>query len=230
MWKPGCCAPARHDPVDEAFERVLLTLLVERPARVVLAVPVHDAEQVLETAVRRERVPFEVEEEIAVRRFRQRRESLVRLDRRDRLVGGPAFPPSLDLHPRLLADPGQRAGAHAIQPRNDRQGERGQIRHRRHAPLDESPPLTARDAGDERQVIVGVAPFRARLLPVADVAVTDRFRVGFRRIGGMSLEPPADGAVVRRVLHDPETRPVPAVCPSEREVHPLRLGSLRLAQ
>ena len=222
--------PAHRYPIDEAFEHALLGLLVERPVRVVPAVPVRDAEQVLETAVRREGVPFEVEEDVAVRRFRQRRESLVRLDRRDELVDAPAFPPRLILHPRLLADPGQRTVADAVDPRDHRQAERGQIRHRRDSPRDQSAPLTAGDAGDERQVVVGATLLRAGLLPVADRAVLDRFRVGLRRRARVRLETAPDGAVVRRVLHHPEARLDPAVTPAECEVHPLRFDPLHPLQ
>ena len=129
MWKPGCCSPARHDVVDEALEHALLARRVERPRRVVVAVAIHDAEQVLKPAVGREDVTFEVEEHIAVRRLGQRREPLVRLDRRDELVDTAAFAPSVVLHPRLLADAGQRGLADPVKPGRDRQAQRPQRRH-----------------------------------------------------------------------------------------------------
>ena len=66
----GMLLPARHDRIDEALEHTLLGLLVERPSCLVPAVPLRDAEQVLQTAVRREGVPFEVEEDVAGRRLR----------------------------------------------------------------------------------------------------------------------------------------------------------------
>ncbi len=177
----GVLFPARHDPIDEALEHAFrLGLLVERPLRAVPAAAVRDAEQVLETAVRREGVPFEVEEDVAVRRLRQRRESLVRLDRRDQLVDTAAFPPGLILHPCLLADPGQRAVAHAVEPRDHGQAEHRQIRHCRYVARGQPAPLTACDTGDERQVVVGPALLRAGLLPRAEPAVIDRLRIGLR--------------------------------------------------
>ena len=79
-------------------------------------------------------------------------------------------------------------------------------------------------------MVVGAAPVRAGLLPVAGRAVVDRLRVGLRRCGGVGFEPPADGAVVRRVLHDPEARPVPPGASAERQVHPLRFHALHPRQ
>ena len=105
----GMLFPVRHDVVDEALERALLARRVECPRRVVVAVAVRDAEQVLEPAVRCEGVPFEVEEHVAVRRLWQRREPLVGLDRRDEFVDAAALVPRLVLHPRLLADADQPA-------------------------------------------------------------------------------------------------------------------------
>ena len=222
--------PAHHDPVDEALEHALLGLLIERPVRVVPAVAVRGAEQVLQTAVRREGIPFEIEEDVAGRRFRQRGESLARLDRRDQLVDAPAFPPRPILHPRLLADPGQRAVAHALDSRDDRHFERRQIRHRRHVARDQPAPLAAGDTGDERQVVVGPALLRARLLPLAEPAVIDRLGVGLRRRPGVRLETAPDGAVVRGVLDHTEARACQAVAPVERQVHPRRLHALHPRQ
>ena len=111
----GMLFPARHDVVDEALERVLLARRVERPRRVVVAVVVRDAEQVLDPAVCCEGVPFEVDEHVAVRRLGQRREPLLRLDGRDELVDAAALAPRLVLHPRLLADAGQRGLADSVE-------------------------------------------------------------------------------------------------------------------
>ena len=110
--------------------------LVERPRRVVVAAAVRDAEQVLEPAVGREDVAFEVEEHVAVRRLGQRRESLVGLDRRDELVDATALPPTVVLHPRLLADAGQRGRADPVESGRNRQAQRAQRPHRRHIPFD----------------------------------------------------------------------------------------------
>ena len=141
-----------------------------------------------------------------------------------------ALPPRPVLHPRLVANPRQGAGADAVEAGDDRQVERPQRRHRRHPPLDQTAPLAAVDAGHERQVVVGAAPLRADLLPLADVAVLDRFGIGIGRCIGVRLESPADGAVVGRVLDDPEAREVPLVAAAERQVHPFRLPSLHPGQ
>ena len=79
-------------------------------------------------------------------------------------------------------------------------------------------------------MVVGAALLCAGLLPVADRAMIDRFRVGLRRCSGVRLETQADGAVVRRIFHDPEARLDPAVAAAEREVHPLRFGLLHPRQ
>ena len=86
--------------------------------------PIRGPEEVLDPAVRREGIAFEIEEEVAWRGCRQRSESLVFLDRRDQLVRAPAFPPPLILDARLLPDPKQRVLAHAVQRRKRRQVER----------------------------------------------------------------------------------------------------------
>ena len=222
----GMPRPARHDPVDEALERALLVRRVERPAGVVPAGPVRHPEQVLQTAVPREGVAFDVEEYVAGRRRRQRREPLAPLDRRDELADAPALAPRPILHARLLADAGQRGGADPVQPGDQRQVERAQIGHRRDAARHEPAPLAAGDAGDQRQMIVGPAPFRARLLPRAERAMLDRFRIRLRRRVGVGLETPAHRAVVRRVLHDPEALEARAVAPAEDKAHPPGFASL----
>ena len=119
--KAGVLLPARHDNVDEALEHAPFARLVERPRRVVVAIAVRDAEQVLEPVVRREDVPLEVEEYVAVLRLGQRREPLVGLHRRDELVHTAAFASCLVLHPRLLADVAQRGLADPVEPGPDRQ-------------------------------------------------------------------------------------------------------------
>ena len=58
----------------------------------------------------------------------------------------------------------------------------------------------------------------------------DRFGIGLGRRIGVRLESPAQGAVVRRVLHHPEARVVAPVAAAEGQVHPLRRGSLRQGQ
>ena len=87
----GSPAVSALNRADEALERALLARRVECPRRVVVAGAVRDAEQALKPTVRREGVPFEVEEHVAVRRHRQRREPLVGLDRRDELVDAAAL-------------------------------------------------------------------------------------------------------------------------------------------
>ena len=60
--------------------------------------------------------------------------------------------------------------------------------------------------------------------------MVDRLRIGVRRLRRVRLEAPADGAVVRGVLHDPEARFLRPVVAAERQVHPLRPGALHLCQ
>ena len=226
----GVLLPARHDGVDEALEHALLPRRLERPRRVVVAAAVRDAEQVLEPAVGREEVAFEVEEHVAVRRLGQRRKSLVGLDRRDELVDETALPPSMVPHPRLLADADQRGRADPVEPGRDRQPQRAQRPHRRHIPFGQSAPLAPGDAGDQREVVVGPAPRRAGLLPLANAAVLDRLRVRVRRRGRVRLEALPNRAVVRRVLRHPEARLILAAGPAEREMHQLGFDHLRQRQ
>ena len=192
--------PTRHEPVDEDLERAPLGLRVERPVRLVAAAAVHGAEEVLEAAVRGERIPLDVEEDVAARGRRECGEPLVRLDRREQLADAAALPARLILDPRLLADAGQRGVADTVDRRHHGQAQGAETGHRRHVPLDEPAPLTAGDAGDERQMVVGPAPIRTGSAPVADRTVLDGLRVGLRRRVRMRLETPPDGAVVRRVL------------------------------
>ena len=161
----GVLLPPRHDVVDEAPEHAFLARRVERPGPVVVAVAVRDAEQVLEPATRRENVAFEVEEHVAGRRLGQRREPLVGLDRRDELVDAAILAPRVVLHPRLLADAGQRGLADPVEPGRDRQARRAQRRHRRHLPFGQPGSLASGDAGNQREVFVVVARcgmFRSR--------------------------------------------------------------------
>ena len=202
---------------------------VERPRPVVVVVAVRAAEQALESAVRREGVPFKVQEHVPVRRLRQPREPLVGLDRRDELVDAAVLAPRLVLHPRLLADAGQRRLADPVEPGRDRQAQRPQRRHRRHLPFGQPSPLASGDAGDQREVTVGATPLRAGLLPLADAAVIDRLRKRVRRGGDVRLEPPRDGAVVRCVLRDPEARRALAAA-AEPQMHQLGFDALRLRQ
>ncbi len=222
--------PTRHEPVDEDLERAPLGLRVERPVRLVAAVAVRGAEEVLEAAVRSERVPFDVEEDVAGRGRRQGGEPLVRLDRREQLADAPALPARLILDPRLLADTGQRGAADTVDRRHHGQAQGAETDHRRHVPLDEPAPLTAGDAGDERQMVVGPAPIRTGSAPVADRTVLNGLRVGLRRRVRMRLEAPPDGAVVRRVLGDPEARVDRPAAPAQRQVHRLRRGPLPALQ
>ena len=142
----------------------------------------------------------------------------------------PAFTPPLILDARLLPDPKQRIVTHAVQRRKHRQVERPQVRHRRHALVDQPPPLAARDPGYQRQVIVGTSATCAALLPVAERTMVDRLRVGVRRLRRVRLEAPADGTIVRGVLHDPEARFLRPVVAAQRQVHPLRRGALHLRE
>ena len=222
--------PTRHEPVDEVLERAPLGRRVERPARLVAAVAVHGAEEVLQAAVPREGVALDVEEDVAGRGRRQCGQPPVRLDRRDQLVDAAPLPARLNLDPRLVADAGERGGADAVDRRLHRQAQGAEIRHRGHSPLDEPAPLAAGDAGDQRQMVVRPPPVRADSAPVAEPAVLDRLRVGPRRRVRMRLEAPPDGAVVRRVLGHPEARVDPPLAPAQRQVHPLRLGPLHALQ
>ena len=222
--------PARHEPVDEVLERAPLGRRVERPARLVATVAVHRAEEVVQAAVPREGVPFDVEEDVARRGRRQRGEPPVRLDRRDQLVDAAALPARLVLDPCLVTDAGQGTATDALDRQRHGQAQGAEIRQRDHVPLDEPAPLTAGDAGDERQMVVGAAPVRADAAPVAERAVLDRLRVGPRWRIRMRFEAPPDGAVVRRVLGHPEARVDPPLAPAQRQVHFLRRSPLHVLQ
>ena len=226
MWNPGCCSQRARTVVDEALELALLGRRVERPARLVASVPVREAEEVLQAAVAGEAVALEVEEEVAGRRLGERREALVRRHRLDQLVEAPTLPPRLVLHARLLPDPAQGRGAHAVDRGGDGKGEPAEGGHRRDVARDQPLPLGGRDAGHQREVVIGASPGRAVTVPVAEPAMLDRFRIGLRRGVRVRLEAAADGAVVGGVLDHPEAGVDAAVAPAEREVRPLGLAAL----
>ena len=74
------------------------------------------------------------------------------------------------------------------------------------------------------------APRHAVLLPLANTAMLDRFRVGVRRRGRVRLEALPDRAGVRCVFRHPEARRVLAAGPAERQMHQLGFDPLRQRQ
>ena len=202
-------------------------LLVERPAGDVAALAVHEPEQVLQAVVRRVQVPVDRGKHIRFAGRGQRSESPVRRNGRNQLADQLPALARLQLHPRLLADTGERGVVDAVDRWRRRQGQRCQRRERLDAAARQLPPLVGGDAGHQRQV-VDPAPVRPAVpLPVAELAVRDRFGRGFRRRIHVRFEAPADDAVVRGVLGDAE-RLDPAALPSQRQVHPLGRGCLHL--
>ena len=122
-----------HEEVDEPLERRTFRLereragLVARPDRVERAVGLQDAEEVVETVLERERVAFDVEEQVAFRRLGERGEPPFRVDRlarcrQQQLVARCVGEAPFELDPGLLADADQRLFAGALDLR--RHGER----------------------------------------------------------------------------------------------------------
>ena len=103
----GVDAPARLDPVDEAFERGLLAVAVETPDDLVprlVAVAVTPAEEVLEPARRLvERMALEVEPDVALGRRRQQPEAAILLVREE-LDAPLAGAREVELERSLVAD------------------------------------------------------------------------------------------------------------------------------
>ena len=116
----------------EPFERTPLAVerelagLVARPDRLERAVGLEEAEEIVEPVIERVRIALDVEEQIARRGWRQRREPAIELDRRaglgqEQLVFEASVTAALELDPGLLADARQRPGADVGQRRVHRQ-------------------------------------------------------------------------------------------------------------
>ncbi len=175
------------DEVDEAFERNPLPVPVGAPdGRVVRFVTddVDHAEEVLEPEARAilgcPRVRLDVEEEIQPRRFGQAGESLVRLLRvwRDELPDQALLVLAPDLDGGLFPKPGKRAG---IEVRHRlRWWQDGKRPTRPDAVRIEVLGRRPRQAGHDREVVVGPPPIGAIGVPGADLAVLDGVRVGGR--------------------------------------------------
>src|SRR5215831_16630556 len=136
----------------------------------------HDAEQVLAPAFDREVVALEVKEDVAGAWRRQAAESftfgdLAQLVERRRTVA------RFELKTRLLAHSNESADGSAAGLERNRQRHARKVRQRACAVRVELAALRACDAGDERQMIVGLAFLAALACPRADATVIDRLRV-----------------------------------------------------
>src|ERR671921_79632 len=101
------------------------------------SIRLEDAEEVVEPVVERVRIALEVEEEVARRRWRQRREPSLRrewlgLGRQEQLVAMLAGSPSLQLDPRLLPNPDQRVATDPLERWRDRERKIAEGLERRH--------------------------------------------------------------------------------------------------
>ena len=113
-----------------------------------------DAEQVVEPVVEGVRVALDVEEQVARRRRRQRGQAALGLDlARGRRAGAartePRLAPSLELDPRLLADPHEARALVALERRRQRQRQLAERLERRDAALGQAAPLARGDPGHE---------------------------------------------------------------------------------
>jgi hypothetical protein len=97
-----------HHEVDEPLEGRLLVRPRQRPVRRAAQCSIGAgegiAEQIFETALPRERIAFEIEEDVARRRFRQKRQAEPRHGGQQFMEDLPRFP-TLHLNSRLFAQP-----------------------------------------------------------------------------------------------------------------------------
>ena len=243
--QPWATRAALGDEVDQLLERALLARPAEGPegrvpraARLVEVGCVHHPEQVLQpellTVLGVVPGTFDVEEQVAGNRLRQREEPAVRDQ-------GPAGVPLRVQQPEpddpfVLAghlQPGLGLGAHKGIPAHPLQpGEFGPAREP--APGGDPgrlqcPPLPRRHPGDQGQVVVDPPAPGAQVAPPADRAVLDRLGVqpGRRARGEDLLQPPAGLPFVRREVPHLERDELPV---AERQVHPAWLGLLQFGQ
>jgi hypothetical protein len=213
------------------------------PASVLFHARLQDAEQVVDTVIERERIALEVQEQVRRAGVRQDQEPPVgdghtvglALERQQ-LPEHPAGVLALDLDPRLLPDPLQRPGADAVEGRGHRQLQAGEPASRADLAVLQRPPLAARGAGDEAEIIVRAPACAADRVPAADIAVLDRLRV---RAGGWvggrndgvptqphgRLELGPHAPVVGHVVVHPEPVGRPGA-PPEDDMEELRLPAL----
>ena len=125
---------------------------VARPDRGERAVGLEEAEQVVEPVVERVRVALEVEEQVARDRAAAAiAEAALGLDRRQQLVKQPSVlaAPALDLDPRLLADPLERAAPVPSSGGSNGIGSGAELDERVDAACHQRLPLPAADPGDQ---------------------------------------------------------------------------------
>ena len=190
---------------------------------------VHESEQVFQAFVPSVHIALDRSEGVRFGGRGQRREPRIHRNRGNQLADPLTALPCLELHPRLLADAGERGSVHAVDAGRCRQRQRREGGQRLDTARGQPPALVGRDAGNQRQMI-DAAPMRPAVpLPVAELAVRDRLRMRLRRRIHVRLEALADNAVVRRVLRDAEGLESAAL-PAERQVHPLGRGALHLPQ
>ena len=247
---PRVAAQPVHREVDEGLERAPLgagrdLAVLDRPERVesrrvwiargVTFGRFDHAEEVVDTvALRRavERVPLDVEEEVALRWWRQHAESVVRCEgvlavarEGDALEIRRAPSLALDLHARLLVDALECRGARSRHLRGERQGGLRERGPRGDLELDQSAALSRGEAGHAGEV-VGLAQLSAAAeRPAADRAVVRGFRgrgdrgdIRRRLTAEVLLEAPRDEAVVGREVADAEARRL-RLHAAEGEVH-----------
>jgi hypothetical protein len=241
----GMTGAALGDEVDQLLERALLTRPVEGPdlrvpgeSRLVTISRVDHAEQVLQPELPPVLGvvpgPLDIEEQVAVGRFRQRQQPPVG----DQGTGAVLFGIQdlvLDasvvlaghLQPGLPLGALEGVRAHPVQPRQ--LGQPGEPAPGRDPGALQRPPLPRRHPGHQRQVIVGSPAVAAHIAPPADSTVLDRLRVDLsRRVfpdGGLQ-QPPRLPLIGGKVAHlERDELPV-----AQGQVHPPRLYLLHVGQ
>ncbi|MEQ9398178.1 MAG: hypothetical protein RJQ04_03330 [Longimicrobiales bacterium] len=199
----------------------------EGPSRGVGVVRVHPTQQILDPVVVGVRVAFDVEEQVGLRRRRQRPQAEAGSDAFEQLVQRTTGLVAFDLDARLFPDPLQGRVAHALQRRLHGKGQPAERRPRRDLALFQPVTLLSRDPCHQRQVVVGSPLFLAPGSPPTQAAVVARLGIGVGEVvtdhrgPEASLHRPVVGG---EVGHAKRLGPSPR--PTEGEVHRLRYHTL----